>query len=208
MQNKYYVYEWYIEDTGEIFYLGKGSNNRMTSMKDRNKTFKEILKNNKCSCRIVKNNLTEDEAFNLERDYGIFLKEKGLLRACHMLGNKKKFVDKETREKISNTLKGTKPWCYGKKNVFSEETLKRMSEVHKGTKQSEETKRKRSLTLSQKVDMLDLNGKYIKTFNSMLEAAKYIDRDSSGITKCIQGKVNHCGGYKWRKSKQGNTESV
>ena len=44
MQNKYYVYEWYIEDTGEIFYLGKGSNNRMTSMKDRNKIFKEILK--------------------------------------------------------------------------------------------------------------------------------------------------------------------
>ena len=56
--------------------------------------------------------------------------------------------------------------------------------------------------------MLDLEGKYIKTFDSMLEAANYINRDSSGITKCIQGKINNCGGYKWKKSKHGNTDSV
>ena len=40
----FYVYEWYIVETGEIFYVGKGSGNRVTSMKDRNEYFKNIRK--------------------------------------------------------------------------------------------------------------------------------------------------------------------
>lgn len=37
--NKAYVYEWYNVDTNEVFYVGKGINNRMHSMKNRNQYF-------------------------------------------------------------------------------------------------------------------------------------------------------------------------
>ena len=42
--NEAYVYEWYNVDTNEVFYVGKGRNNRMHSMKNRNQYFKEKQK--------------------------------------------------------------------------------------------------------------------------------------------------------------------
>ena len=45
IEAKYYVYEWYIEDTNEIFYVGKGTGNRVISMKNRNSYFKNISMN-------------------------------------------------------------------------------------------------------------------------------------------------------------------
>jgi len=39
---KYYVYEWFMKDTGEIFYVGKGSGKRY-KFKDRNYIFKDII---------------------------------------------------------------------------------------------------------------------------------------------------------------------
>ena len=34
--NKFYVYEWYNVETNEIFYVGKGCNNRYKNISDRN----------------------------------------------------------------------------------------------------------------------------------------------------------------------------
>ena len=39
----YYVYEWYVIDTNEIFYVGKGSRNRY-KYTDRNALFQEMIK--------------------------------------------------------------------------------------------------------------------------------------------------------------------
>lgn len=50
------------------------------------------------------------------------------------------------------------------------------------------------------VDMLDMSGNYIRTFNSALDAGKYLDCHPSGITKCSQGHLKHCKQYKWRYS--------
>lgn len=145
INSNFYVYEWYIEETGEIFYVGKGKDNRVTSNKDRNEFFKNIKNKHKCNYRIVAKNLTEDEAYAYEKEYGLQLKSKGQARACYVLGKTDKFIDKKIRNKISKTLKGNVPWNIGKK--ATEEQKKKMSIAKLGKKQSEETKRKRSESL-------------------------------------------------------------
>jgi hypothetical protein len=79
----FYVYEWYIEDTGEIFYVGKGCKKRRGSISTRNKLFKEVYNNNKCKNRIIKTFDNEKEAFEYEHDRIIELKEKGLCK-CNL----------------------------------------------------------------------------------------------------------------------------
>jgi hypothetical protein len=62
-------------------------------------------------------------------------------------GNEGKKISKETREKISNTLKNNIPWNKGLKNCFSEESKRKNSESHKGKKFSEEHIRKLRISL-------------------------------------------------------------
>lgn len=58
--------------------------------------------------------------------------------------------------------------------------------------------------LKVKVDMLDMEGNYIRTFNSILEANAYVGGKGSGnISRCINGKIKSSMGYKWRYSEKG-----
>ena len=66
--NEAYVYEWYNVDTNEVFYVGKGRNNRMHSMKNRNQYFLRYVEKYNCDCRIVKDNMTDDEAYQYEKE--------------------------------------------------------------------------------------------------------------------------------------------
>lgn len=63
----YYIYEWYIVPTNEVFYVGKGKGKRYLQVHHRNKFFTDIYNSHKCDVRIIKDNLTEDEAFELEK---------------------------------------------------------------------------------------------------------------------------------------------
>jgi hypothetical protein len=63
----FYVYEWYIVDTGEIIYVGKGIRNRY-KVRKHNKFFNEMIKRYKCDSRIIKEYATEKEAFSYEFD--------------------------------------------------------------------------------------------------------------------------------------------
>lgn len=65
---EFYVYEWFIKETGEIFHVGKGKNLRyLEKEKGRNAYFKRIIKKYECESRIYMDNLNEDEAYNIER---------------------------------------------------------------------------------------------------------------------------------------------
>lgn len=64
-EKRYYVYVWYYKDTEQVFYVGKGTGRRYKTRK-RNDTFNNIVENNDCDCKIIKDNLTEQEAFELE----------------------------------------------------------------------------------------------------------------------------------------------
>lgn len=62
---KFYVYEWFIKNTGEVFYVGKGCKNRY-KVRKHNKLFNSILESNECESRIIKEFENEKDAFDYE----------------------------------------------------------------------------------------------------------------------------------------------
>ena len=72
----FYVYEWYITDTQEIIYVGKGCRNRYKVTKH-NKFFNEMIKRYNCQSRIIKKFENEKDAFDYEYIRINELKEKG-----------------------------------------------------------------------------------------------------------------------------------
>ena len=63
---KFYVYEWYITNTDEVFYVGKGTGNRFKQTNGRNYFFQCMYKSHECNVRKIYENLTEKEAFEKE----------------------------------------------------------------------------------------------------------------------------------------------
>ncbi len=61
----FYVYEWFIKETNEVIYVGKGCNRRYKVTKH-NKFFNEMIKRFECDSRIIKEFSTEKEAFDYE----------------------------------------------------------------------------------------------------------------------------------------------
>lgn len=63
----FYVYEWYVKNTNEVIYVGKGKGNRYKTLRGRNKFFLDMYNTHECDVRIVKDNLSEKDAFEEER---------------------------------------------------------------------------------------------------------------------------------------------
>ena len=89
----------------------------------------------------------------------------------------------ETRKKISAAKKGLPSPLKGFHH--SEETRKKMSEVHKGIHHSEETRKKISEVHKIKISIEGT------IFNSLTEASKYYNVDSSTIRRWVKNKKKH-----------------
>lgn len=63
----YYVYEWFIKETGEVIYVGKGTHNRY-KVRKHNRFFNDMIKRFDCDSRIVKEFDDEKDAFEFEYD--------------------------------------------------------------------------------------------------------------------------------------------
>lgn len=61
-----YVYGHYKADTGELFYVGKGTGNRAWDIRSRNKHWQSVVKKHGYEVRILADGLTEDEAYKRE----------------------------------------------------------------------------------------------------------------------------------------------
>ena len=115
----YYVYEWFVLETGEIIYVGKGTRLRY-KVRKHNRLFNEMIKRFRCYSRIVKTFETEAEAFEYEYEYINELKNKGQC-VCNInrggSGGSTEWWTDEIRKQYSD------------KNVMKSETQrKRMSE--------------------------------------------------------------------------------
>ena len=61
----FYVYEWFIKETNEVIYVGKGCGRRYKVTKH-NKFFNDMIKRFECDSRIIKEFATEKDAFDYE----------------------------------------------------------------------------------------------------------------------------------------------
>lgn len=101
----FYVYEWFVIETGEIFYVGKGTGRRF-KVRKHNKFFNEFIKRNNCESRIVKTFEKEADAFAYEYDRVSELKNIGQC-VCNIndggFGGSTSWWNDEIREKYSKT---------------------------------------------------------------------------------------------------------
>ena len=66
----YYVYEWFRLSDGHVFYVGQGQKDRAVRIGDthRNRFFLRFIDKYECDYRIIKSNLTQEEALILENE--------------------------------------------------------------------------------------------------------------------------------------------
>ena len=162
---EFYVYEHIRLDNMTCFYIGKGKGERAYEL-ERNDHHDNI--SNMCghAVLIIKDNLTEEEAFELERDiiedyvfnlgYGIDIK--GYDDYDHKLphltnctwggeGTSGMHHSEETKQRMSEKLKGRKLNLSDEERLARSEKAKEMSRRNIGSKRSEETKKKMSESL-------------------------------------------------------------
>lgn len=146
--NIFYVYAWYFKDTDEIFYIGKGKGERyLVTDKSRNDYFKSIVSKYKdnVDVKILKDNLSETDSWDLERKLIKEYKEKGQCKANFHIGGRGGFTGNtpERSKKLSDVAKtrtGSKNPMYGR--THTEEAIRKIKEANIGKKLSPEHKAK------------------------------------------------------------------
>ena len=100
-KKEFYIYKWFIIETGFVFYIGKGKDNRYKSMKKRNPYFLNIVKKYNCDVEIIEYCENEEIAFEKEKQYIKDFKEKGMATANFheggLGGDVFKYADAETK---------------------------------------------------------------------------------------------------------------
>ena len=132
--NKYYVYEWYNVDTDEVFYIGKGTNNRYSQITGRNKFFTDYYNTHNCKSRIILENLSEKDAFELEIETIKWYKENTDYRLTNQTdggdGNAFKCGELNPKFGKGEEIVGEKNPFYGK--THSDETKEKLRSAMKG----------------------------------------------------------------------------
>ena len=181
----FYVYEWFIKDTNEVIYVGKGSKNRY-KVRKHNLMFNEFLKRFDCDSRIIKRYEDEQSAFQGESDRIAELKAIGQC-VCN--------INTGGTGGLSETWTPEKRRKYSENNVMkSQEQRDRMS------KQNPMKNPEVAMKVGEKHrKAVIVDGKY---FDSVTSAAEYIGTWDVYLTKCIRDKNGLCKGHKCEYANQ------
>lgn len=138
----YYVYEYFKKENDEVFYVGKGTKRRYLETHNRNPYFLAVFNKYDCDVRIIKNNLTNEQACAYEIERIAELKSIGQAR-CNLTAGGTGFspgklhpIHKRIREGTANLFDGSSRF-FGEENGFygkkhTEETKRKISESRKG----------------------------------------------------------------------------
>lgn len=119
-------------------------------------------------------------------------------KLCPIYGRK---TSLETKNKLSEIAKkriGNKNPMYGKKQ--SEETKQKIREKALGRKRDEKTKEKisKNSKIKKKVNQYNLDGNFIKQYESLKQAEKETGILSQNIGEVCRGQQKYAKGYLWR----------
>ena len=208
-EKRYYVYRWYDIDTNETFYIGKGTKNRLNVLCNRSKAFMKYYQSHNCANEKIKDNLTEEEAYSLEKE---------LIAKCRENSKVLTNLDKGGR-RLGIFIGADNPmWKVSPKERMDEETYKIWYEKHKdtcgeknanygkhtlkGRKQSPEHIKNKSGSKNgrvRKIQVLDEKGKEVGIFGCKKDFSQYLVDNNldSGNLDDIRHRIN------WNMKKYG-----
>lgn len=212
MEKNWYVYKHVRLDKDIPFYIGIGKKSNFgrayeLNKEKRNHLWWKIFSKTEITVEILYENLTKQEASlyeqSLIKEYGRIDLNEGSL--CNLtdggdgIWNNKR--SDETKRILSEQKKGSKNPQYGKKQSIEFINL-RMKNI-RGTKRSEETKKKQSLSSinsgqAKSVDVFRYdNGDYIGRFYAISEACRVLGfHNLNGKASMVaKGKRNQTNGY-------------
>lgn len=186
MQNIFYVYEHYTQDTNQVFYVGYGRNGRAYDFVRRNSFWKNVYLKHGTVVKIIKDNLTLEEAIKLEceliKTYGRKDLNSGTLVNLTDGGEGLKNVSIDTRKKLSYIA-----------SHISEETREKMRTSAKNRRpMTEETKQK----LRERFSGTN-NPNYGKIFSE--EHRKRLSESHKGLSLSEEGRIKVGNFHRGRK---------
>jgi len=216
--NRYYVYAHYkLDGDGTIpFYIGKGSRKRCKS-KCRSKYWTDIVSKHGLSVEILKDGMSEEDAFIYEIQMISYYKSLGGCECNFTIGGDGVRVDRRWwNDKISQSLQNifrpSGPDSKSYKNVLTKEELTHLY-VEKGLSSVEIAELKdlspptvcarlvdfgiQTRKPSRKpIPVYCINNN--KKYDSLMDAAKDLGVHRENIKKVLQGKYSQTGGYKFK----------
>ena len=150
---------------------------------------------------VLYENLTEEEAKKLEIEliekFDSKNPEHGYNRTDGGDGVHGYEYPDEVREKMSQSAK--RMWDDPEMREHLTQHLREISKANVGRKLDPEVVKKRTEQLSIKVDQYSRTGEYIQTFNSLMDAARSIGKDTNAaIVACCKGKRKSYFGFIWK----------
>jgi len=147
------------------------------------KTIKEL--NYREHCEIVFHSTFAPNGYNV--NYGgrgrVLRKD-----TCERISNTllgRKFTN-ERKQNISNGLKGNTPWNKGKRGIYTEKSIKKMSD-----------RKINHPTLSKKVFQYTKDWKFVAEYPSISEVSRLFGYNGGHISECCAGKRKTSDGFRW-----------